>query len=71
MAHSLISTRLLKSFPTGMLKMRRGQANRHFQMYKAIFLNIKAGSTVGHRERRVGRVPAFLRIKKCDGDVGD
>jgi hypothetical protein len=33
-----------------MLEMRRGQRNRHFQVSKAIFMDMKARSTVGHRE---------------------
>ena len=37
-----------------MLKMRRGQGNQHFQISKAIFTNMKAGSNVGHRGRLVG-----------------
>jgi len=36
-----------------MLAMRRCQRHRHFQMSKAIFMDMKAGSTVGHRERLV------------------
>jgi hypothetical protein len=54
MAHSLISTELLEIIPTDMLKMQRGQGNRHFQMSKAIFMDMKADSTVGHPERLVG-----------------
>ena len=34
--------------------MQRGQGNRHFQMSKAIFMDMKGGSTDGYRERFVG-----------------
>jgi hypothetical protein len=37
-----------------MLKMRRGQGNRHFQISKAISAQMKAGSTVENHERPVG-----------------
>ena len=37
-----------------MLKMQRCQGSRHFQISKAIFMDMKAGSTVGHRERLIG-----------------
>jgi hypothetical protein len=37
-----------------MPKMRRGQTNRHFQIFKAICVNMKTGSTAGYRERLVG-----------------
>jgi hypothetical protein len=32
-----------------MLKMRRSQESRHFQISKAIFADMKAGPTVEHR----------------------
>jgi len=34
--------------------MQRGLENRHFQMSKAIFTDMKAGPIVGHREGLVG-----------------
>jgi hypothetical protein len=43
-----------KSLPTDMLKMQRAQRNRHFQISKSISMDMKAGSSVGHRERLVG-----------------
>jgi hypothetical protein len=43
-----------KSFPTDTLKMRRGQENRHFQIFKAISTNMDAEPTGEHRERLVG-----------------
>jgi hypothetical protein len=37
-----------------MLKMRRSQGSRHFQISKAIFADVKACSIDGHREQLVG-----------------
>ena len=34
--------------------MRRGQGSRHFQISKAIFMDMRTSSTVGHRERFIG-----------------
>src|SRR6266566_4595338 len=34
-----------------MLKMRRGQGNRHFQISKTMFMDMEAGVTVGYRDR--------------------
>jgi hypothetical protein len=39
-----------------MLEMRRGQENRHFQMSKSIFTDMKASSAAGHLEPHVGLV---------------
>jgi hypothetical protein len=36
--------------------MQRGQGSRHFQISKVISVDMKAGSTVGHREQFVGVV---------------
>ncbi len=56
MAHFLISTRLLKIISSRYAENAKRQENRHFQMSKAISTDMKAGSTVGHRERTCGRV---------------
>jgi len=50
-----------------MVKMRRGQGNRHFQIFKAIFADMKAGSIVGHRERLGWRVESSDKAPALGG----
>jgi len=53
MAHSLISTGLPEIISNRHAENAKRPGNQHFQISNAIFTNMKAGSTVGHRERLV------------------
>jgi hypothetical protein len=46
-----------------MLKMRRGQGNRHFQMSKPISIDMRRARSVGHRERLVGVLSQLRRAR--------
>jgi hypothetical protein len=55
-----------------MLKMRRGQGNRHFQISKAISAKMKAGSPGEHRERLVaalGQTQMRLAFQRMDNAI--
>jgi hypothetical protein len=54
MAKTLISRSLLKIISNRRAENAKRPGNQHFQISKAIFTNMKAGSNVGHRGRLVG-----------------
>lgn len=54
MAHSLISTSVLKTISSRYAENEKRAGNRHFQMSKPISIDMRRARSVGHRERLVG-----------------
>jgi hypothetical protein len=54
MAHSLISKRLLEIISNRHAENAKRPGSRHFQISKAICMDIRPSATVGHRDRLVG-----------------